>query len=52
VELEKFEYRAKVKVKLTLYRLITCKVRYFKTLFVIIVLITDYRYENLFTTIF
>jgi len=29
-----------------LYRLITCKVRYFKPLFVIILMIMAYRYEK------
>jgi len=33
-----------------LYRLITCKVRYFKPLFDIIVMIMAYRYEKLFFT--
>jgi len=32
-----------------LYRLSTCKVRDFKPLFAIIVMIMAYRYENLFT---
>jgi len=37
-------------VKLIYYRLITCKVRYFKPLFVIILMmIMAYSYENLFT---
>jgi len=31
------------------YRLITCRVRYFKPLFVIILNIMEYRYEYLFT---
>jgi len=51
VKLEKFECGAKVnfskstyKVKL-LYRLITCKVRYFKPVFVIILMIMA-AYEN------
>jgi len=32
-----------------LYRLITCKIRYFKPLFVIILMIMSYSYEHLFT---
>jgi len=58
VKLKKLEYGAKVhlfqQINLKgetniLYRLITCKVRYFKPLFVIILMIMAYRHENLFT---
>jgi len=58
VKLEKFEYCAKdhlfqlfnLKGEINiLYRLISCKVRYFKPLYVIILMMMAYSYENLFT---
>jgi len=36
----------KVKLIYYIHRLIRCKVRYFKPLFLIILMIMDYRYEN------
>jgi len=44
VKLEKFEYCAfNLKAETNIFRLITCKVRYFKTLCVIILMITDMK---------
>jgi len=47
VQPEKCEYHAKVHLFNLKDETIICKVRYFKPLFVIIVMIMDYRYENL-----